>query len=126
MITRALVKGTIWAHGHLILWETLSPPVNTPYWITWSARSSSVCGIVRPSALALLRLIASSNLPCCSIGKSAGLAPLRILSTKIRGAPKQISKVRCTSASALQLQEFRELADGPGPVIGEELLPGEQ
>jgi hypothetical protein len=57
--------------------------------------------------------------------KTAGSAPLMILSTKY-GAPKQIGKVLSTSASALHLQEFRELADGPCPVISEELLPGEQ
>src|SRR4030095_12407104 len=51
------------------------------YWITWSARCSSDGGIVRPSALAVLRLITNSTLVGCSTGKSAGLAPLRILST---------------------------------------------
>src|SRR5207237_745538 len=50
------------------------------HWIT-SARSSSVCGIVRPSAFAVLRLTASTYLFGCSIGRSAGLGPLRILST---------------------------------------------
>lgn len=50
-------------------------------WITSSARTSTVCGIVRPSALAVFRLITSSNLFGCSTGRSAGLAPLRILST---------------------------------------------
>jgi hypothetical protein len=49
--------------------------------ITWSARISNVCGIVSPSALAVLRLITSSNFIGCSTGRSAGLAPLRILST---------------------------------------------
>ena len=48
--------------------------------ITWSARSSSEGGIVRPNAFAVLRLITSSNVVGCSIGTSAGLAPLRILS----------------------------------------------
>src|SRR5262245_58679365 len=38
-------------------------------------------GTVRPSALAVLRLITSSNLVGCSTGRSAGLAPLRILMT---------------------------------------------
>src|SRR5215831_10420545 len=33
---------------------------STVYSITWSARKRSVCGIVRPSALAVLRLITSS------------------------------------------------------------------
>jgi hypothetical protein len=36
---------------------------------------------VRPSAFAAFRLMTSSNLVGCWTGKSAGLAPLRILST---------------------------------------------
>ena len=51
------------------------------YSITSSARASSVGGTVRPSALAVLRLRTSSNLTGRSTGKSAGLSPLRILST---------------------------------------------
>ena len=51
------------------------------YSITWSARCRSDGGIVRPRALAILRLITSSNVAGCSMGRSAGLAPLRILST---------------------------------------------
>jgi hypothetical protein len=54
---------------------------HTRYSITWSARSSTDCGIVRPRALAVLRLITNSNFVGCSTGSSAGLAPLRILST---------------------------------------------
>src|SRR5262249_38823304 len=52
------------------------------YWITSSARASTDCGIVRPSALVVLRLITSSNFVGCSMGRSPGLAPFRILSTK--------------------------------------------
>ncbi len=51
------------------------------YSITWSARCKSDGGMVRPRALAVLRLMTSSNLVGCSTGRSAGLAPLRILST---------------------------------------------
>jgi hypothetical protein len=51
------------------------------YSITSSARASTAGGIVRPSALAVLRLITNSNLVGCSMGRSPGLAPLRILST---------------------------------------------
>src|SRR5262245_38341515 len=47
--------------------------------ITSSARASSLSGIWRPSALAVLRLITNSNLVGCSTGNSAGFAPLRIL-----------------------------------------------
>ena len=49
--------------------------------ITSSARASSEGGTSRPSALAVLRLITSSNVVGCSIGSWPGLLPLRILST---------------------------------------------
>src|SRR5262249_36765327 len=49
--------------------------------ITPSARASSVGGTSMPSVFAVLRLITSSNLVGCSTGRSAGLAPFRILST---------------------------------------------
>src|SRR5450432_3688741 len=51
------------------------------YSITSSARLSSVSGTVRSSALAVLRLIASTYVVGCCTGKLAGLAPLRIRST---------------------------------------------
>ena len=51
------------------------------YSITSSARASSVGGTVRPSALAVLRLMTSSIFVGCSTGSSAGLAPFKILST---------------------------------------------
>jgi len=46
--------------------------------ITSSAWASSKTGMLRPRALAVLRLITSSTLVLCWIGRSAGLAPLRI------------------------------------------------
>src|SRR5450759_4611044 len=49
------------------------------YTITSSARVSSVGEMFRPSTLAVLRLITSSNLVGCSTGKSAGFAPLNTL-----------------------------------------------
>src|SRR5215472_5092013 len=49
--------------------------------ITASARASSVGGISRPSALAVVRLITRSNLVGCSTGMSAGAVPRKILST---------------------------------------------
>src|SRR5262249_16885434 len=52
-----------------------------PHSITSSARASSVGGTSRPRALAVLRLIANSNLVGCSTGSSAGLAPCRIRCT---------------------------------------------
>jgi hypothetical protein len=49
--------------------------------ITSSARASKLSGTVRPSALAVLRLIASSYLVGACTGRSAGLSPLRMRST---------------------------------------------
>ena len=51
------------------------------YSITSSARDRRPGATVRPRALAVLRLITSSNFDGCSIGRSAGLLPLSILST---------------------------------------------
>src|SRR6516165_6392750 len=46
--------------------------------ITSSAIASSLSGIWRPSAFAVLRLITSSNLAGCTTGRSAGFSPLRM------------------------------------------------
>ena len=53
----------------------------TTYSITSSARASSVGGTSRPSALAVLRLMTSSNLVGACTGRSAGFSPLRMRST---------------------------------------------
>ena len=50
--------------------------------ITSSAVANISGGMVQPMAFAVLRLMISSNLVTCSTGRSAGLAPFRILSTK--------------------------------------------
>src|SRR5262245_57011535 len=49
--------------------------------ITLSALASTFGGIVRPICFAAFRLITNSNFVGCSTGKSAGLAPFKILST---------------------------------------------
>src|SRR5262249_16561965 len=46
-----------------------------PHSITSSAMASSGCGTSRPSALAVLRLIANSNLVGCSTGSSTAWRP---------------------------------------------------
>jgi len=61
-------------------WQSL-PAQPVPYSITSSALASNVGGMARPSTLAVLRLIASSNLVGCATGKVAGLAPFKILAT---------------------------------------------
>jgi len=48
-----------------------------PYSITSSARARSVCGTMRPSALAVFRLMTSSTFVDCTIGSSAGFLPPR-------------------------------------------------
>src|SRR5262249_10473540 len=52
-----------------------------PHSITSSARASSESGTVRPSALAVLRLITNSYLVGACTGRSAGFSPLRMRST---------------------------------------------
>jgi len=51
--------------------------------ITSSARNRKASGIVRSIALAALRLMIRLNRVGTSTGRSAGLAPFRILSTKV-------------------------------------------
>src|SRR6516165_2917607 len=49
--------------------------------ITSSARLSNDCGTVRPSALAVLRLMTSSYLVGACTGRSLGFSPLKMRST---------------------------------------------
>ena len=51
--------------------------------ITLSALASTFGGIVRPICFAVFKLIMNSNFVGCSTGRSAGFAPLRILSTNV-------------------------------------------
>ena len=53
-------------------------PEMTTHSITSSAIDSTAGGTSMPSARAVLRLMANSNLVNCSTGKSAGLTPLRM------------------------------------------------
>ena len=50
--------------------------------ITLSARANNVSGIFRPKVFAVVRLITSSKLVGCSIGRSFGLAPRRTFASK--------------------------------------------
>jgi hypothetical protein len=58
-------------------WSSSFGPVHR-YSIISPTRARTVVGFLRRSALAALRLTASSNLVGITTGKSAGLAPLRI------------------------------------------------
>jgi hypothetical protein len=51
--------------------------------ITRSALAKTLGGMVNPICLAAFRLMMNSNFVGCSTGRSPGLAPLRILSTKV-------------------------------------------
>jgi hypothetical protein len=62
-----------------MLWATIDDA--DPYSITWSARASTDGGIANPSVLTVFRLMTKSKCVGCSTGRSAGLAPLRLLST---------------------------------------------
>jgi hypothetical protein len=55
----------------------------TAYSITSSAMASSLSGTSRPSALAVLRFMTSSNLVGCRTGRSPGLSPLRMRPTYV-------------------------------------------
>src|SRR4030095_13183402 len=63
-----------------------SCPCCKQYWnylITLSALASTFGGIARPICFAAFRLMMNSNFIGCSTGRSAGLAPFRILSTYV-------------------------------------------
>src|SRR5262249_51936943 len=56
--------------------------------ITLSALASTLGVIVRPICFAVFRLMTNSNFVGCSTGRSAGFAPLRILSTYVAARRK--------------------------------------
>ena len=76
------------------------------YSITWSARASSDCGIVRPRALAVLRLTTSSNFVGCTTGRSAGLdAP--------QDPPPDTQKAAALVVAAEKIERIKLGALGP-------------
>ena len=64
-----------------------SPPLGDRYSITSSAVANRVSGIVRPSALAVLRLMANPYCVGACTGRSPGFEPLRTRSTVGDGGP---------------------------------------
>ena len=58
-----------------------NPARPVPHSIISSARARNAGGIVKPIALAVFMLMISSNFDGCWMGRSAGLAPFRTLST---------------------------------------------
>ena len=77
------------------------------YSITRSARTRIDGGIVKPSALAVFMLITSSNFVGNSTGRSPGLAPLRILSTKYASRQEGIGQVRAVAHEIAPLGKLR-------------------
>src|SRR5215471_18703140 len=61
--------------------------------ITASANATKVCGTSTPRSFAVLRLMTNSNWFGCSIGRSPGFAPLRILSTKVAARRRKSAKL---------------------------------
>jgi len=64
--------------GHGVCIAAAENDYVTGYSINSSTLASSVGGTVRPSALAVLRFMISSNAVACRTGRSAGFVPLRI------------------------------------------------
>src|SRR5262249_14913125 len=80
------------------------------YSITSSARASSAGGMVRPIALAVLRLITSSNLVGCSTERSPGFSPFRMRPTgKLGGRSRSARRPQWCQAVPLSA------ANGGGP-----------
>jgi len=63
------------------------------YLMPLSARTSTFGGIVRPICLAAFKLMTNSNFIGCSTGRSAGLAPFRILSTYVAARLSKSAKL---------------------------------
>jgi hypothetical protein len=80
--------------------------------------------MVRPSAFAAFRLITSSNLVSCCTGNSAGLAPLRILSTY--GAVYRAKSAQISSLAGGGSGESSSRPDGAQKVIGRVLIERHQ
>jgi hypothetical protein len=79
------------------------------YSITSSARTSSACGIVRPSALGVFTLITNSNFVGCSNREIARLRALENLIHAASGATVEVGKVHSIGH---QTSKFHRLANG--------------
>ena len=86
------------------------------YWITSSARASTAGGIVRPSALAVLRLITNSNFVGCSTGRSAGFAPLGSCRRRWQRGGQSASS-RPIGHEATSLGKFLDCRRSPAAVL---------
>ena len=75
--------------------------------MTLSARANTLGGIVKPICLAAFRLIMNSNFVGCSTGRSAGLAPFRILSTYVAARRSKSVVVHAVGHKPPSFHKFR-------------------
>jgi hypothetical protein len=84
--------------------------------ITSSARPSSVAATARPSALAVFKLITSSNIVGCCTGRLAGCSPLSIRSTYPAACRNHDPASRCRPLAicqpALESKDHRREGEG--------------
>ena len=85
--------------------------------MTLSARASTFGGMVRPICLAAFRLMMNSNFFGCSTGRSAGLAPLRILSTYVAARRNKSVIVRAVIHKSAGFDIFRSGVDCRQPML---------
>jgi hypothetical protein len=81
------------------------------YRVISSARNGNDWGIVMPSALAVLRMITSSNFEGCSTARSTGLAPFSTLSTNWAERRSRIGDRRAVGKQAADLGHIRETSN---------------
>ena len=89
--------------------------------ITLSARASTFGGIVRPICFAALRLTINSNFIGCSTGRSAGLAPFKILSTYVAARRAKSAWLGAVSHEPTGFNNFTLKIDCRQPVLYREI-----
>ena len=94
-----------------------------PGLLTLVTASNTDGGIVSPSALAVLRLITSSNFMGRSTGSSPGLTPFRILLTKTRRLPECVREVRPVGHQPPLFRKVRVQHRGREPAAGSSRVP---
>src|SRR5215470_12307819 len=85
--------------------------------MTSSARASSGGGIVRPRALAVFRLITSSNFVGCSIGYISRFGPLQNLVDEDSAPSPAVQKIRGIGHEAPSLDKDAIFIHGGEPVL---------
>ena len=81
-----------------------------PYSNTSSARPISVLGMVRPSVLAVFRLMYSSTFVACCTGRSAGFSPLNSAGI-VAGQAVSVRKVRSVAQQTSGRSELTKLGN---------------